>query len=181
MTCRFTWRQSTSNMCVCFFFLLRIARRDMAKRRHEQKNEEKNNAIRKRASEFKEKEKVRVTHGFYYGAIPLNRKMCIICSTGYYGYVPTVGKAAIWITITRLYTCGERVHFSFLLNQSFEGASSVFRLSVLRYTIKYSTTNAYAPWGNVTRRRKKRNAMHVMDEVMVLIRKKKMVRAPELS
>lgn len=38
-------------------FKAQIARRDNAKRRHEQKNEEKNNAIRKRASEFKEKEK----------------------------------------------------------------------------------------------------------------------------
>jgi len=38
-------------------FKAQIARRDMAKRRHEQKNEEKNSAIRKRATEVKEKEK----------------------------------------------------------------------------------------------------------------------------
>lgn len=38
-------------------FKAQIARRDMAKRRYEQKNEEKNNAIRERASAFKEKEK----------------------------------------------------------------------------------------------------------------------------
>lgn len=38
-------------------FKAQIARRDMAKRRYDQKNEEKNNAIRQRASEFKEKEK----------------------------------------------------------------------------------------------------------------------------
>jgi len=38
-------------------FKAQIARRDMAKRRYEQKHEEKNNAIRERASAFKEKEK----------------------------------------------------------------------------------------------------------------------------
>ena len=38
--------------------LSRIARRDMAKRKYQQKNEEKNNAVRERASAFKEKEKV---------------------------------------------------------------------------------------------------------------------------
>ena len=71
----------------------------MAKRRHEQKNEEKNNAIRKRASEFKEKEKVRVIHG----SITVHSRsiaMCI-CFIGYYGYVPTVGETAIWIRIMR--------------------------------------------------------------------------------
>jgi hypothetical protein len=55
-------------------FFLRIARRDTAKRRYEQKNEDKNNAIRQRASEFKEKEKVRVTHGSI-AVFPLNRNV----------------------------------------------------------------------------------------------------------
>ena len=49
----------------------------MAKRRHEQKNEEKNNAIRKRASEFKEKEKVRVTHGTVT-VLPLKRNVYML-------------------------------------------------------------------------------------------------------
>ena len=37
----------------------RLARRDMAKKRYEQKNEEKHNAMRERSTAFKEKEKVR--------------------------------------------------------------------------------------------------------------------------
>ena len=90
----FPSRRSASNMCFCFF--LRIARRDMAKRRYEQKNEEKNNAIRKRASEFKEKEKVRVSHGSIT-VLPLKRN-----STGYHGYVPTIGETAIRIKIRPL-------------------------------------------------------------------------------
>ena len=44
----------------------------MAKRRYEQKNEEKNNAIRMRASAFKEKEKV--TMLLLLLCSPLNRK-----------------------------------------------------------------------------------------------------------
>jgi hypothetical protein len=67
----------------------------MAKRRYQQKNEEKNNAIRMRASEFKEKEKVRVILRIYYYCTPAQAQL-----TGYYGYVPTVGKAAVRITIT---------------------------------------------------------------------------------
>jgi hypothetical protein len=48
----------------------------MAKRRYEQKNEEKNNAIRQRASEFKEKEKVRGnSNGSITMFLPLNRNM----------------------------------------------------------------------------------------------------------
>jgi hypothetical protein len=62
--------------CGCFFF--RIARRDNAKRRHEQKNEEKNSAIRKRASEVKEKEKVRVNSCFYYCAFPAQPQLCML-------------------------------------------------------------------------------------------------------
>jgi len=38
-------------------FKAQVARREMTKRRYEQKHEEKNNAIRERASAFKEKEK----------------------------------------------------------------------------------------------------------------------------
>lgn len=80
--------QLLSNM---WFFFFRIARRDMAKRRYEQKNEEKNNAIRMRASAFKEKEKVRGGNQcFFYYCAPAQPQMCM-CSTGYYGYVPTVG------------------------------------------------------------------------------------------
>lgn len=80
-----------------WFSVFRIARRDNAKRRHEQKNEEKNNAIRKRASEFKEKEKVRVNRSITGCVLfPLNRNV-FIRIPGYHGYVPTIGKAAVWI------------------------------------------------------------------------------------
>jgi hypothetical protein len=47
----------------------------MAKRRYEQKNEDKNNAIRERASAFKEKEKVS-NHGSI-SVLPLNRNIFI--------------------------------------------------------------------------------------------------------
>jgi len=56
-------------------FKAQIARRDMAKRRYEQKHEEKNNAV---CESFR---------------LQGERK-------GYYGYVPAVGKAAIRMKIT---------------------------------------------------------------------------------
>ena len=93
-------------------FYLRIARRDMAKRRHEQKNEEKNNAIRKRASEFKEKEKVRVIHDSITVFFPLNRnvhmlhRLLWICSNSWQS--SDSDNAAIRITIMPL--CEERVN-----------------------------------------------------------------------
>ena len=54
-----------------YHVFFRVARRDMTKRRYEQKHEERNNAIRERASAFKEKEKVR--------ANPLGFLLVLIC------------------------------------------------------------------------------------------------------
>ena len=65
----------------------------MAKRRYEQKHEEKNNAIRERASAFKEKEKVGITLAIII--FPLSPDIF----TGYYGYVPATGKTAIRMNI----------------------------------------------------------------------------------
>lgn len=78
--------------------------------------------------------------------------MCT-CSTGYYGYVPTVGKAAIRITITSLHA--ERVHHVIsVLNQSFEGipAYSDYRYYGIQVNIVHLRPDT--PWRNVTRRRK---------------------------
>ena len=79
----------------------RIVQRDIAKRRHEQKNEERNNAIRKRAFQFKEKEKGDVT--VIHASITRSIAMCI-CFIAYNQYVPTVAETPIWIRIIPLLT-----------------------------------------------------------------------------
>ena len=66
----------------------------MAKRRYEQKNEEKDNAIRERASALKEKEKVRG----YVLLLNLRPLGSTEIYTGYHGYVPAVNKVTVWMT-----------------------------------------------------------------------------------
>lgn len=119
-----------------FFFHFRIARRDMAKRRHEQKNEEKNNAIRKRASEFKEKEKVRVIHGSITLFFPANRNLHMIyrlpwiCSSSWQSSDLDNDHAFFFGART---SC----HIGTVLNRVIRRyISAYFRLSVLRYTIQ---------------------------------------------
>jgi len=77
----------------------------MAKRRYEQKNEEKHNAIRERASAFKEKEKVRVHHDLFFLSFSLNRIIHMLPHTGYDGYVSATGKAAIRMMIAFQLQC----------------------------------------------------------------------------
>jgi len=64
----------------------------MAKRRYDHKNEEKNTAIRERASAFKEKEKVgKLILSFTPISAQTAKKYVRGVPTGYYGYVSANG------------------------------------------------------------------------------------------
>ena len=69
--------------------ILRVARRDAAKRRHEQKADGRNIALRERADAIKEKEKVCTSNN--------SVERVLITLVGHYGHVPAISEAKVWI------------------------------------------------------------------------------------
>jgi len=74
-------------------FFSRVARREMGKRKYEQRQEERVSAIRERASAMREKEKASLICRL--SSIISHVSLCWL--TDYDGYVPAVSKATVWL------------------------------------------------------------------------------------
>ena len=74
-------------------FFSRVARREMGKRKYEQRQEERVSAIRERASAMREKEKASLIG--HLSSIISHVSLCWL--TDYDGYVPAVSKATVWL------------------------------------------------------------------------------------
>ena len=75
------------------FFFSRVARREMGKRKYEQRQEERVSAIRERASAMREKEKASLIGRL--SSFISHVSLCWL--TDYDGYVPAVSKATVWL------------------------------------------------------------------------------------